>query len=62
MLKSFKYERHLFQRAYEVLKGMTELLVRLAEAAQASHRSKGLARSAISSKVLDPFAGPQLHV
>jgi hypothetical protein len=53
--------------ATEVRKQMTELrqlreLVRLAGAAKALHRPRRLARSAVNSKVVDPFAGPQLRV
>ena len=57
-----KYERHLAQCAGEALKQMTELkqlreLVRLAEAAKAS---KGLARSPLNPKIVDPLTGFQL--
>jgi len=57
-----KYEQHFAQRAGEALKQMTELeqlreLVRLAEAAKAS---KGLARSPLNPKIVDPLTGFQL--
>ena len=57
-----KYEQHLAQCAGEALKQMTELeqlreLVRLAEAAKAS---KGLARSPLNPKIVDPLTGFQL--
>jgi hypothetical protein len=62
-----KYEQQLSEHATEVRKQMTELrqlreLVRLAGAAKALHRPNRLARSAVNSKVVDPFAGPQLRV
>jgi hypothetical protein len=62
-----KHEQQLCRCASEILKQMNELeklreLVRLAKAAKASHRPMGLARRAGNSKVVDPFAGPQLHV
>ena len=54
-------ERHLSQLATEVSRQMTELrqlreLVRLAEAAKTLNRPKGLARSPLDPKVVDPFA------
>ena len=57
-----RYEQQLSQRATEALKRMTELkklreLVRLAEAAKAS---KGLARSPLNPKIVDPLTGFQL--
>jgi hypothetical protein len=62
-----KDEQHLSQLATEVSGQMTELrqlreLVRLAKAAKLLHRPKGLARHPVNSKVIDPFAGPQLRV
>ena len=62
----FKYEERLSERATEALRQMTELkqlreLVRLAEAAKALNRPKGLARSPLDPKVVDPFAGFQLR-
>jgi hypothetical protein len=61
------YERLLSQRATEVHKQMTELgqlreLVRLAEAAKAMHRPKGLACNPINSKAVDRFTGSQQRV
>ena len=53
-----KCEQHLLRRAAEALKQMTELkqlreLIRLAEA-KALYRPKGLARSPVNPKTLDP--------
>jgi hypothetical protein len=61
-----EYEQHLSECATEALKQMTGLnqlreLVRFAEAAEALHRPKGLARSPVNPKVVDRFAGPHLH-
>jgi hypothetical protein len=60
-----KYEQQLSERTTEALKQMTELrqlreLVRLAEA-EALNRPKGLARSTLDPKVVDPFSGFQLR-
>ena len=61
-----KYEQELSERATEALNQMTELkqlreLVRFAEATKALNRPKGLARSSLNPKVVDPFAGFQLR-
>ena len=58
-----KYEQELSERATEALKQMTELkqlreLIRLAEAAS---RPRGLARSPVDPKIVDPLAGFQLR-
>ena len=60
-----KCEQHLSRRAAEALKLMTELkqlreLVRLAEA-KASYRPKGLTRSPVNPKTLDPPSGFQVR-
>jgi hypothetical protein len=60
-----KCEQHLSRRAVEALKLMTELkqlreLVRLAEA-KALYRPKGLARSPVNPKTLDPPSGFQVR-
>ena len=60
-----KYEQQLSERATEALKQITELeqlreLVRLAEAAKALHRPKGVTRSLINPKIVERFAGPSL--
>ena len=58
-----KYEQELSERATETFKQMTELkqlreLIRLAEAAS---RPRGLARSPVDPKIVDPLAGFQLR-
>lgn len=66
-LEIFEYEQHLSRCAANFCKQMAALenlreMVHLAEVAKTSHRSKGLARSAVNSKVVYPFAGSQLRV
>lgn len=63
----FEYEQHLSRCTADFRKQMAELenlreMVHLAEVAKTSRRSKGLARGAVNSKVVDPFARSQLRV
>lgn len=54
-------EQYLLEIVANFLAEMSDLAVRLAEAAQTMHSEEGQRRP-INSKVVDPFAGTQLRI